>query len=161
MEETPMNRNLAAALQVLTVLVGLAALAVLLWEPHVEGRNADATLFEIYFHDPFLAYAYTGSIAFFTALYQVFRLLGYVAARDVLSSRSVKALQSLKRCALTLIGFLVGAEVYFHFIQRAQGEDIAGGVMIGLVLMVACGGVAIAAAVLERSLRMAVRRRSA
>jgi len=160
MEETPMNRTLAVVLQIVTALVGLGALAFLLWEPHVEGRNAHATLFQIYFHDPFLAYAYTGSIAFFTALYQVFRLLGYVADRDVLSSRSVKALRTLKRCALTLIGFLVGAEVYFHFIQRAKGEDIAGGVMIGLVLMVACGGVAIAAAVLERSLRMAVRRRS-
>lgn len=155
-----MNRTLAVVLQIVTVLVGLGVLAVLLWEPHVEGRNAHATLFQIYFHDPFLAYAYTGSIAFFTALYQVFRLLGYVADRDVLSSRSVKALRTLKRCALTLIGFLVGAEVYFHFIQRAKGEDIAGGVMIGLVLMVACGGVAVAAAVLERSLRMAVRRRS-
>lgn len=155
-----MNRTLAVVLQIVTALVGLGALAVLLWEPHVEGRNAHATLFQIYFHDPFLAYAYTGSIAFFTALYQVFRLLGYVADRDVLSSRSVKALRTLKRWALTLIGFLVGAEVYFHLIQRAKGEDIAGGVMIGLVLMVACGGVAIAAAVLERSLRMAVRRRS-
>lgn len=155
-----MNRTLAVVLQIVTVLVGLGVLVFLLWEPHVEGRNVNATLFQIYFHDPFLAYAYTGSIAFFTALYQVFRLLGYVADRDVLSSRSVKALRTLKRCALTLIGFLMGAEVYFHFIQRAKGEDIAGGVMIGLVLMVACGGVAIAAAVLERSLRMAVRRRS-
>ena len=156
-----MNRNLAAALQVLTVLVGLGALAFLLWEPHVEGRNMNATLFEIYFQDPFLAYAYTGSIAFFTALYQVFRLLGYVAARDLLSSRSVKALQTLKRCAVTLIAFLIGAEVYLHLIQRSKGEDIAGGVMIGLVLMVASTGVAIVAAVLERSLRMAVQRRSA
>ncbi len=156
-----MTRTLALVLQIVTALVGLGALAFLLWEPHVEGRNAHATLFQIYFNDPFLAYAYTGSIAFFTALYQVFRLLGYVAVRDVLSSRSVKALRTLKRCALSLIGFLVGAEVYFHFIQRAKGEDIAGGVMIGLVLMVACGGVAIAAAVLERSLRMAVQRRSA
>lgn len=156
-----MNRNLAAALQVLTVLVGLGALAFLLWEPHVEGRNENATLFEIYFQDPFLAYAYTGSIAFFTALYQVFRLLGYVAARDLLSSRSVKALQTLKRCAVTLIAFLIGAEVYLHLIQRSKGEDIAGGVMIGLVLMVASTGVAIVAAVLERSLRMAVQRRSA
>ena len=121
----------------------------------------NATLFEIYFQDPFLAYAYTGSIAFFTALYQVFRLLGYVAARDLLSSRSVKALQTLKRCAVTLIAFLIGAEVYLHLIQRSKGEDIAGGVMIGLVLMVASTGVAIVAAVLERSLRRAVQRRSA
>lgn len=161
LEGTRMNRNLAAALQVLTVLLGLGALAFLLWEPHVEGRNAHATLFQIYFHDPFLAYAYTGSIAFFTALYQVFRLLGYVATREGVSSRSVKALRTLKRCALMLIAFLMGAEVYLHGIQRAKGEDIAGGVMIGLVLMVASAGVAIVAARLERSLRTAMERRSA
>ena len=29
------------------VLIGIGALALLLWEPHVEGRNAHATLFEM------------------------------------------------------------------------------------------------------------------
>lgn len=39
------------------VLGGIGALAFMLWEPHLEGRNAHAGLFEIYFKDPFLAYA--------------------------------------------------------------------------------------------------------
>ncbi len=49
------------------VFLGIGALGFLLWEPHLEGRNAHATTFEIYFHDPFLAYVYVGSIPFFVA----------------------------------------------------------------------------------------------
>ena len=63
-------------LQVVIVLIGIGALALMLWEPHIEGRNAHATLFEIYFKDPFLAYAYIASIPFFVALYQAFKVLG-------------------------------------------------------------------------------------
>src|SRR5882757_4418154 len=63
-------------LQAVIVLIGIGALALMLWEPHIEGRNAHATLFEIYFKDPFLAYAYIASIPFFVALYQAFKVLG-------------------------------------------------------------------------------------
>ena len=72
-----MKRSSTIFLQVVIVLIGIGALALLLWEPHIEGRNAHATLFEIYFKDPFLAYAYIASIPFFVALYQAFKLLGY------------------------------------------------------------------------------------
>ena len=44
---------------------GIGALAFLLWEPHLEGRNANATPYELYFNDPFLAYAYVASVSFF------------------------------------------------------------------------------------------------
>src|ERR1044072_5143802 len=65
-------------LQAVIVLIGIGSLALMLWEPHIEGRNAHATLFEIYFKDPFLAYAYLASTPFFVALYQAFKLLGYI-----------------------------------------------------------------------------------
>lgn len=39
------------------------------------GAAAHATLFEIYFKDPFLAYAYVASIPFFAVLCQAFRTL--------------------------------------------------------------------------------------
>lgn len=65
-------------LQVVVVLIGLGILALMLWEPHLEGRNLHATPFEIYFKDPFLMYAYIASISFFMGLYQVFKLLGYI-----------------------------------------------------------------------------------
>src|SRR2546429_9964456 len=107
-----MKKGSTAFLQVVVVLIGIGALALLLWEPHLEGRNAHATLFQIYFKDPFLAYAYIASIAFFVALYQAFKLLGYVGRSDVFWHRSVNALATTKLCAMALVGFVAVAEVY-------------------------------------------------
>ncbi len=76
-----MKRSSTIFLQVVIVLIAIGALALMLLEPHLEGRNAHATIFQIYVNDPFLAYAYTGSIAFFVALYQAFKLLGYVGTK--------------------------------------------------------------------------------
>ena len=136
------------------VLIGIGALAVMLWEPHIEGRNAHATVFEIYFKDPFLAYAYTASIAFFTALYHAFKLLGYIGRNEVFSQRSVKALRTIKYCAQALVGFVAAAEAYL-FIAR-PGDDIAGGVFIGLLMIFISGVIATAAAVFEKLLQKAV-----
>ena len=147
------------------MLIGIGVLAFMLGMPHLEGRNKDATVFQVYFNDPFLAYAYTGSIAFFVALYQAFKLLGYVARNEVFSQRSVKALRTIKYCALTLVAFLVGAEAWFNRAQThptpvRTGEDIAGGVMMGLVLTFVSLVIATAAAVFERTLQSAVELKS-
>jgi hypothetical protein len=150
-----MNRSSTIFLQVVIVLIGIGALAFMLWEPHLEGRNAHATVFEIYFKDPFLAYVYTGSIAFFAALYQAFKLLGHIGRNEVFSQRSVRALRIIKYCAMTLVAFIVGAEGYFFIVQRGK-DDIAGGVMMGLFLIFVSAIVATAAAVFERLLQSAL-----
>jgi Protein of unknown function (DUF2975) len=150
-----MKRSSTIFLQIVIVLIGIVALALMLWEPHLEGRNAHATPFEIYFKDPFLAYAYTASIAFFVALYQAFKLLGYIRANQVFSQRAVKALRTIKYCALTLVAFIAGAEAYIFIFQRGK-EDIAGGVVIGLFMMFVSVVAATAAAVFERLLQSAV-----
>jgi hypothetical protein len=154
-----MKKSSTVFLQVVILLIGIGALALLLWEPHIEGRNAHATLFQIYFNDPFLAYAYIASIAFFVALYQAFKLLGYVGRGDVFSQRSVKALRTIKYCSMSLVGFLLGAEAYFFLVQRGK-DDIAGGVMMGLFLIFVSVVVATAAAVFERTLQSAVELKS-
>lgn len=154
-----MKKSSTVFLQVVIVLIGIGALALMLWEPHLEGRNAHASLFQIYFNDPFLAYAYIASIAFFVALYQAFKLLGYVGRSDVFSQRSVKALRTIKYCAMSLVGFLAGAEAYFFIVQRGK-DDIAGGVMMGLFLIFISVVVATAAAVFERTLQSAVKLKS-
>ncbi len=100
-----MKRRSTIFLQVVILLIGIGALALLLWEPHLEGRNAHATLVQIYFHDPFLAYAYTASIAFFAALYQAFKVLGYVRQNKVFSQEAVRALRTIKVCAIAIISF--------------------------------------------------------
>jgi hypothetical protein len=136
------------------VALGIGALAFMLWEPHLEGRNAHATFFQIYFNDPFLAYAYIASIAFFVALYEAFKLLGYIGQNKVFSLNSVRALRTIKYCATSLVGFIVAAEVYL-LIARL-GDDIAGGVMMGLLMIFVSGVIATAAAVFERTLQSAV-----
>jgi len=154
-----MKRSSTIFLQIVIVIIAIGSLTLLLWEPHVEGRNVDATLVEIYFQDPFLAYMYIGSIAFFVALYQAFTLLKYIGQNNVFSRNSVRALRRIKYCGLTLVAFLVGAEAYISIFQRTK-DDIAGGVMIGLVLIFISVVITTAAAVFERTLQKAVEMKS-
>src|SRR5881409_1274144 len=116
--EPTMKRSSTIFLQVVVVLIGIGALAIMLWEPHIEGRNAHATPFEIYFKDPFLAYAYIASIPFFVALYQAFKVLGYAGQNKVFSQEAVKALRTIKYCALAIIGFVAVSVIFMMFGDR-------------------------------------------
>jgi hypothetical protein len=142
-------------LQLVIVFIGIGALALMLWEPHLEGRNAHATLYEIYFKDPFLAYAYLASIAFFVALFQAFTLLGYIGQNKVFSLDSVRALRTIKYCAMALVA-MIGAAVAYLFIAVRGKDDIAGGVAMGVVMIFVSAVIATAAAVFERLLQNAV-----
>jgi len=147
-----MNRIPALFLQAVIVLGGIGILALILWEPHIEGRNAHASLSQIYFHDPFLACAYIAFIPVFVALYQAFTLLGQVRKNKIFSSDSVKAVRTIKLSAIVFIGFLLAAEVYFFVVVRGQ-DDIAGGVAICLFLILVSAIVAAAASVFETTLQ--------
>jgi hypothetical protein len=140
-------------LQAVIVLIGIGALALMLWEPHIEGRNAHATLFEIYFKDPFLAYAYLASIPFFVVLYQAFKVLGYIRQNKAFSQATVKALRTTKFCALAIIGFVAVGEL---FIMLGNSDDRAGGVFIGILITFGSVVIATAAAMFERILLNAV-----
>src|SRR3954468_586900 len=107
-----MKRTSAIILQTLIVLIGVAVFGFLLWEPNIEGRNAHATVFEVYFKDPFLALAYSASIAFFVALYEAFKLLREAGRNETFSRRSLKALRTIRYCALIIIGFIAAGEGY-------------------------------------------------
>lgn len=150
-----MKRTLTIFLQIVVLLIGFGTLAILLWEPHLEGRNVHATLFEIYFKDPFLAYAYIASISFFVILYQAFKLLGNIRQNKVFSLNSVRALRIIKYCAIVLIAFIAGAEAFFFIVQRGN-EDIAGGVAMGLGLIFISLVIGSVAAVFEKVLQNAV-----
>ena len=148
-----MKKRSIMFLQAVIVLIGIGALALLLWEPHIEGRNAHATLFQVYFNDPFLAYVYTGSIAFFVALCQGFKILGFAGRNKIFSPAAVKALRTVKYCAFVIIGFVAGAEI---FIFLGNSDDRAGGVFMGILITFGSVVIATAAAVFERVLQNAV-----
>ena len=145
-----MNRGASLFLRAVLVLFGIGALALLLWEPHIEGRNAHATLYAIYFKDPFLAYVYIGSIPFFVGLYQAFKVLGYVGRIKEFSPSAVKSLRTIKYCAIALVGFVAVGEAFIMF---GNSDDRAGGVFMGILITFASIVVATAVGVLERALQ--------
>ncbi len=147
-----MKRSTALVLQIIVVLVGIGSLALMLWEPHLEGRNAQATVFEIYFNDPFLAYAYVGSTPFFVALIHAFKVLGLAGQNKVFSPAVLKALRTIKYCGVALIGVVAGAEI---FIMLGDSDDRAGVVLMGLLATLGAIAMAAAAAIFERNLKNA------
>jgi di/tricarboxylate transporter len=148
------KRGATIFLQVVVVLIGIGVLALMLWEPHLEGRNAHATLFEIYFKDPFLAYAYLASTAFFVALFQAFALLGSIGRNEGFSPNSLRALRTIKYCAIALVAMIGGAVAYLFLVVRGK-DDIAGGVAMGILLIFVSIVVGTVAAVFERRLQRA------
>jgi len=154
-----MKKSSTIVLQIFIVAIALGTAAFLLWEPHIEGRNVGATVFEIYFKDPFLACAYIGSIAFFVALWQAFKVLGLVRQNKTFSHATVKALRIIKYCGSILVGFVVAGEAYLFLFQRGK-DDIAGGVFIGLIAILISGVIATAAGMFEKLLQNAVELKS-
>lgn len=146
-----MKQTFTIFLQVVIVIFGLAVLVFMLWEPHLEGRNVNATFFQIYFNDPFLAYVYVSSIAFFVALYQTFKVLSYVRENKILSEGTIKALGIIKHCGMVLATLILGGLTYIFIAIRGK-DDIAGGVAMGLILILISATFAITAGVFERRL---------
>lgn len=150
------NRSLVVPtvfLRAVVVLTGTAALVLMLLEPQIEGRNTNATTFEIYFNDPFLAYAYLSSIPFFVGLYQGFRVLGNVAQNQVFSQANIKALQTIKRCAFAIVGLVALGELW---IVSSESDDQAGGVFIGILITSGMVVIAATAVMFERILQNAM-----
>ncbi len=147
-----MKRISILCLQAAVILVGVGALVFLLGEPHLEGRNVGATAFEIYFKDPFLAYAYLSSIPFFVALFQAFRVLGLVGRGEALSHRVSHGLRIIRRCS-TLVAALAAGGLASLLVTVPAEEDRAGGLALGLLVISVSVASAIAAGLLERKCR--------
>src|SRR6185437_4220218 len=150
-----MKRRSTVFLQFVIVLIGAGVLAAMLWEPLTEGRNVHPTLFQVYFNDPFLAYAYIASIPFFVALYQALKVLGYAGQNKVFSQAAVNALRTIKYCAFITAGAIVAADTYLMIAARGK-DDPAGAVMMGIIATFASIVIGTAAAVFERVLQNAV-----
>jgi hypothetical protein len=150
-----MKKGSTVFLQVIIALLGIGALVFMLWEPHLEGRNAHATVFEVYFKDPFLAYAYLASISFFWGLYQAIKVLGYAGQSRIFSQEAVKALRTIKYCALAMIAF-VAVSVIFMPLSAPSDDDGPQGLVMRIVITFGSIVVATTAAVFERILKNAV-----
>ncbi len=79
-----MKKGSTLFLKFVICLIAIGALAWLIWFPQLEGRAANLDLISIY-KDPLIIYVYIASIPFFVALYQAFKLLGYIDGNKVFS----------------------------------------------------------------------------
>ncbi len=149
-----MKKGSTIFLQIVIVLIGIAALAIMIRFPLTEGRAVNLDLLSIY-ADPFLVYGYLASIAFFVALYQAFKLLGYIGQNKVFSLSSVKALRTIKYCAIVLSILIVMAGLYIR-IFHAKDDDPAGFLAICIVTTFISIVIASAAAMFERILQNAI-----
>jgi hypothetical protein len=149
-----MKRISTPFLQVVIVLIGIAAIVIMIRLPLTEGRAKDLDIFNIY-ADPFILYGYASSIAFFVALYKAFKLLGYIGQNKVFSSSSVGALKSIKYCAIVLSVLIVIAGVYIKIFHNKE-DDPAGFLGLCIVTTFASIVVATAAAVFEKILQNAI-----
>lgn len=151
-----MTRSFAMWLQAVILLVAIAAFVFLLGEPHLEGRNAQATVFEVYFKDPFLAYVYVGSIPFFVALYRAFGLAGHASTNDWFSQTTVDQLRSIKHCLMLFVGFVAGAAVLMLLFGDSEDRPAATFMILLAAVPAIVSGVAVA--ILARNLQHALRR---
>ena len=132
--------------------MGLAVLTGVLWEPHLEGRNINADFMTIYFHDPFLAYIYFGTLPFFFALYQAFKLLGYIEQNKTFSPDSVRVLRNIKYCAMIIVGLVAPLIPYAFFIA----EEAPPLVVMSIVIIFTSSVIATFAALLQKLFQNAV-----
>ena len=135
-------KKISILLQTAILIIGLTAFVFMLWEPHLEGRNAHSTTFQIYFNDPFLAFAYLASIPFFIALYEGFKLSGLYGQNRLFSQTAVNSLKTIRFCAFLLIIFVAIGEI---IILSSNSDDPAGGVFMGVIIATGSLLVAVAA----------------
>jgi hypothetical protein len=105
-------------------------------------------------YNPILLGMLIPAIPFFIALYQAFKLLGYIENGKVFSNISVKALKNIKYCgfAISLL-YVIGMPYVFYVVQK---DDNSGVIAIGCVVIFASVVIATAAAVFEKLLQNAV-----
>lgn len=144
-------------LQAVGVIVGIGMAAALLIEPLFEGRNAHASLFAVYVADPFLVYAYAGSVPFFLALSRIVALLGYAKSDKIFSPEALRALRTIRSCALLTILIVTGAITFLSLAAQSSNDDPAGAFALGILACGICLVTAAIAAVCERVVQRGMR----
>jgi len=94
------------------------------------------------------------SIPFFIALFQSWKLLSYIDKNTAFSQASVKALNNIKYCALTISGLFAAGMPYIFDV--ADKDDAPGVVAMALIIIFASIVIAAFAALLQKLLQNAI-----
>lgn len=150
-----MSRGSTLFLKTVIILMGLPVLAGCIYGLSRFNPNspywASPELEKLQY--PLLIGMYLAMIPFFVALYQTLKLLSYIDRNEAFSKLSVKALKTIKYCAVAIIIVFALEMPFFYLLTKA---DDAPGILIGLVIIFASLVIAVFAAVLQRLLQDAI-----
>ena len=151
------ERSSTIFLRIVISLIAIGALAVCIFAlPEMFAREAAKTPDTAYLVYLFLVGAYVLAILFFVGLYQTFKLLTYIDGDKAFSELSVRALRHIKFSAITAGILMVAGIAAIMVLSAGTGEDIAGVVMVGLIMTLASSVVAAIAAVLKNQVQKAI-----
>ncbi|MFS0838226.1 DUF2975 domain-containing protein [Paenibacillus sp. 1P03SA] len=141
-------------LKVIIFLAGIAVLALCVyWLPAATRRDALANPDYHYQVYPLLVCAYGICMTFSVALYHVFKLLTYIERNNAFSEVSLKSLKVIKRCAFTIIFFILLVIAYLKVLAKTTGDDAAGPISLSLMAIFATSIVAAILEVLQKPIR--------
>ncbi|MDF2890800.1 MAG: hypothetical protein K0R80_1167 [Clostridia bacterium] len=148
-----MKRGTTIFLKMAVILIGIPVLVLCIFGlPWLANNPANPAYAHILY--PIVVGMYATVIPFYIALYQAFRLLGYIDKNEAFSKLSVKALKNIKKCAVT-ISVLYVVIIPFVFLL-AELDDAPGLIIMGMVPIFASMVIAVFAAVLQRLLQEAI-----
>ncbi|OIU70915.1 DUF2975 domain-containing protein [Rossellomorea aquimaris] len=128
------KRGSTTFLKVIIFLIGIAVFTLCIyWMPVLTIKDAEAHPGGDYSIYPLLVCAYGICITFSFALYQVYKLLTYIERNKAFSELSLKSLKVIKKCAFTVISFIVLMIISLKVISIITGDDAAGPILISLI----------------------------
>lgn len=84
-------------------------------------------------YDPILLGMYITAIPFFVILYQTWFVLDYIYKKNIFSELSIKSLNYIKYCLLTISGLYILGMPYIFYV--ADKDDAPGVVAIALIII--------------------------
>ncbi|ETT80605.1 DUF2975 domain-containing protein [Viridibacillus sp. FSL R5-0477] len=141
-------------LKVIIFLIGIAMLALcIFWLPEIAYKDAKIHPDTAYFLIPFLVCAYGFCITFSVALCQAFKLLTYIEKNNAFSELSLKSLKVIKKCAFTVIFFILLGIVCLKVLAKVTGDDAAGPISLSLMGILVTSIVATFVSVLQKPIK--------
>ncbi|MFD6443083.1 DUF2975 domain-containing protein [Peribacillus sp. NPDC060186] len=142
-------------LKIAVILIGIPVLALCIFVvPEIANFAAELYPDMTYLKYLVLIDLYASAIPFYFALYQAFKLLSYIDKNKAFSELSVRALKTIKNCAITIRVLYVAGMPLFYLM--AEMDDAPGIILIGMVVIFASMVIAVFAAVLQRLLQEAI-----
>lgn len=150
-----MERGSTLFLKIVVILMGLPVLAICIFiVPEIAELAAYVFSDNAFIKYLVIVYLWITAIPYYFALYQAFKLLGYIDKNQAFSEFSIKALKNIKNAAVTIsVLWLIFMPVVYIM---AEIDDAPGLILIGMAVTFAPMVIAVFAAVLQKLLKNAI-----